>query len=553
MMDASDGTSWTFSLSIPASIAGGGGLVCFCLLILLFPTSLHAQEAEQQQERPNIVFIFSDDHATQALGAYKELFAGLDPTPHLDRMAEQGMLFQNAFVTNSICAPSRATILTGTHSHLNGVETNQAGDSLGASQQVFPALLQEAGYQTALVGKWHLKSAPRGFDYWEVLPGQGAYYNPDFRTPEGTTQYEGYVSEVVTDRALRWLEEERAADQPFLLMYQHKAPHRNWQPGPEHLRAYDEVEIPAPRSLFYDYTGLSSAAVMQEMEVSTDLQWGWDLKLPVNPEHPDEAAQGYARFSERFTPEQQKAWDAAYGPKNEAFYEQYRDGALQGRDLTRWKYQRYMKDYLRVVAAMDEQIGRLMAHLEAEGLADNTIVIYSSDQGFFLGEKGWYDKRWMYEESLKMPLIVRWPGVVEAGAERSAFVQNLDFAQTFLELAGVEAPEAMQGRSLVPLLRGETPGDWREAVYYHYYEFPRPHHVHPHDGVRTARYKLIHYYTLGQWELFDLRRDPGELESVYDDPDYAEVVEELKEELRRLRTQYEVPEEDGGFPAPASR
>ena len=518
---------------------------------LLMPTPAQAQQPSRAQsaadttasERPNIVFIFSDDHATQALGAYGGRLAGLDPTPHLDRLAEEGMLFRNAFVTNSICAPSRAVILSGLHSHLNGVETNRQGDSLEAAVRTFPEILQQQSpYQTAMIGKWHLKSAPTGFDYWEVLPGQGAYYNPDFRTPEGTKPYEGYVSDIVTDRAIEWLEEGRSEDEPFLLMYQHKAPHRNWQPGPERLTTYDDVEVPAPRSLFYDYTGLSTPAVMQEMEVSTDLRWGWDLKLPVNPEHPEDSTAGYRRFFERLTPEQRQAWTAAYGPKNEQFYERYRDGDLQERDLVRWKYQRYMKDYLRSIRSMDDAVGRLLGYLDESGLADSTLVVYSSDQGFFLGEKGWFDKRWMYEESLKMPLIVRWPGVIQPGSEHEALVQNLDFAQTFLEVAGVEAPEEMQGRSLVPLLRGETPSDGREAVYYHYYEFPRPHHVHPHDGVRTERYKLIHYYTLGQWELFDLERDPEELESVYGDPDYTEVQERLTQRLRKLRQQYEVPE-----------
>lgn len=502
-------------------------------------------QARGAAERPNIVFIFSDDHATQATGAYGGLLAGLDPTPHLDRLAAEGMLFRRAYVTNSICAPSRATILSGLYSHLNGVETNTPPDTLEAQVTTFPELLQaRSDYQTAIVGKWHLKSAPTGFDHWEVLPGQGAYYNPDFRTPDGTERYEGYVSQVITDRALRWLEEERDPERPFMLMYQHKAPHRNWQPGPAHLDTYDDTKIPAPRSLFYDYAGLSTPAVMQEMEISTDLRWGMDLKLPFNPEHPAEDSTDARRFLGRMTPEQRSAFEAAYAPENERFYQEYRSGALQERDLVRWKYQRYLKDYLRSVRSMDDAIGRLLAYLEQSGLAENTVVVYSSDQGFFLGENGWFDKRWMYEESARVPLLVRWPGVVEAGLQNSDLVQNLDFAQTFLDAAGVEAPAKMQGQSLVPLLRGGSAAagaDWREALYYRYYEFPIWHHVYPHEGVRTERYKLIRYYTLGQWELFDLAVDPGELESVYGDPGYAEVQKRLKRKLRQLRRQYDVP------------
>ena len=520
------------------------GMVKLLLLVLVgaAPLQAYAQPAGEAGTQPNIIFIFSDDHAIQALGAYGSRLAGLNPTPNLDRLAGEGMLFRNAFVTNSICAPSRAVILSGLHSHLNGVETNQQEDSLVAAIRTFPEILQESDYQTAMIGKWHLKSEPTGFDFWEVLPGQGQYYNPDFRTPEGMKQYTGYVSDIITDRALEWLETGREQGEPFMLMYQHKAPHRNWQPGPERLTTYDDVEIPAPRSLFYNYEGLSSAAVMQEMEVSTDLRWVEDLKLPRDPAHPEDSTQGDPWFLERMTPEQRADWVAAYGPKNENFYERYRSGALQERDMVRWKYQRYMQDYLSTIRSMDDAIGRLLDYLDESGLAENTIVIYSSDQGFFLGEKGWYDKRWMYEESLRMPLLVRWPGVTQPGSENQDLVQNLDFAQTFLDLAGVEAPAEMQGRSLVPLFRGATPDDWRDAVYYHYYEFPQPHHVHPHDGVRTDRYKLIHYYTLDQWELFDLQSDPDELRSVYNDPEYADVRERLQQQLDALRTRYEVPE-----------
>lgn len=517
-------------------------LLSIVLFIGVAAAPAFAQSDQADDDRPNIVFIFSDDHAVQALGAYDGRLSSLNPTPEIDRLAEEGMLFRNAFVTNSICAPSRATILSGQHSHMNGVRTNQKSDSLAESVTTFPELLQDTGYQTALVGKWHLKSEPQGFDYWEVLPGQGVYYNPVFRRPSDTTRYTGYVSNIITDRAIRWLQDEQNGEDPFLLMYQHKAPHRNWQPGPDHLTTYDDVNVPAPRSLFYDYSGLASPAAMQEMEIASDLTWGWDLKLNVRPGTSGDSTYWNRRMGNRFTSEQQEAWMDAYGPKNEDFHEAYRNGDLQGRNLTRWKYQRYVKDYLRSIASMDDAIGRLLDELDRLGVADETIVVYASDQGFYLGEKGWFDKRWMYEESLRMPLLVRWPGVVEAGSESTALVQNLDIAQTFLDAAGVKAPNVMQGRSMVPLLQGEGADDYRDAIYYHYYEYPAVHSVMRHEGVRTDRYKLIHHYWVNEWSLFDLEADPDELNNVYGHPDYAEVTERMKRKLTELKAQYQVPD-----------
>jgi arylsulfatase A-like enzyme len=490
-------------------------------------------------ERPNIIFIFTDDHATQAVGAYGGRLAALDPTPNMDRLADEGMIFQRSFVTNSICAPSRAVIQTGLHSHLNGVMTNV--EEFDSTQVTFPKLLQGAGYQTAMVGKWHLKSDPVGFDHWKVLPGQGQYYNPEFLTPEGEVQEVGYVTDLITEDVLGWLEEGRDPTRPFMLMYQHKAPHRAWHPGPEHLSAYDDVEIPEPDTLFDDYAGRTTAAQHQEMSVAEHLRFAYDLKLWPPTFQPDEdLIDSVEGFRERLTPEQLSAWDAAYGPKNETFFEDPSAGA----DMVRWKYQRYLQDYLRTVRSVDDNLGRLLEFLEDSGLAENTVVIYSSDQGFFLGEHGWYDKRWMYEESLRMPLIVRWPGVVEPGSENSDLVQNLDFAETFLDMAGVEVPAHMQGRSIVPLLRGERPADWRDAIYYQYYEYPGVHAVQRHYGIRTERYKLIHYYLIDEWELFDLETDPDELQSVYDDPEYAQVRSDLEVRLVELRVQYAVPDED---------
>jgi arylsulfatase A-like enzyme len=495
--------------------------------------------AEAPRGPPNIIFIFADDHATQAVGAYGSRFAPLNPTPNIDRLAEEGMLFRSAFVTNSICAPSRAVILTGLFSHLNGVPTN--AERFDSTQVTFPQLLREAGYQTAMVGKWHLKSEPVGFDYWEVLPGQGVYYNPDFRTPEGMVRDTGYVTDLITDKVLTWLESDRDPMRPFMLMYQHKAPHREWMPGPDHLSTYSDVEIPEPPTLFDDYVGRTTATQTQAMSIDGDMTFGYDLKLWPNTVNPDHRLNGTVeRTRDRMTEEQLAAWDAVYGPVSASFSGVPPAGA----DLIRWKYRRYMEDYLGSIRSIDDNLGRLLDFLEESGLADNTVVVYNSDQGFFLGEHGWFDKRWMYEESLRAPLVVRWPGVVEPGSENDDLIQNLDFAQTFLDMASVPAPEWMQGRSLVPLLEGETPGDWREAIYYQYYEFPGVHSVQRHYGIRTQRYKLIHYYLIDEWELFDLVSDPDELLSVYDEPEYSEVRRELETGLAELRALYQVPEVD---------
>jgi arylsulfatase A-like enzyme len=480
--------------------------------------------AGAQTDRPNIVFLFSDDHAAHALSAYRPHLrygARLPDTPHLDALAARGMLFTNAFVTNSICAPSRATVLTGQYGHLNGVMTN-AG-ALHPTHTTFPGLLREVGYETAIFGKWHLKEAPAGFDHYEVLAGQGPYYNPVLQSAEDTVGYEGSTTGVVVDRAVDWLSR-RATGRPFLAMLNFNAVHRYWDPGPDDLTLYRDTALAEPSTLRDDWSGRASPSAEQEMEIALDL-FDRDLKL--------EGPRG-------LTPAQQAAWDAAYGAENEAF-----DAAgLEGDALLRWRYQRYIGDYMRTVAGLDRAVGRLLDHLDAAGLADNTVVVYTSDQGFFLGDHGWFDKRWMYEESLRTPLLVRWPGVIEAGAVEDALVMNLDLAETLLEIGGAPRPDAMQGRSLVPLLRGERPADWRTSIYYQYFAWPDWHMVRRQYGVRTARYKLIHFYEIGEWELYDLSRDPDELVSVYADPAYAEVVARLKDELTRLREAYAVPAED---------
>ncbi|MAS94016.1 MAG: sulfatase [Verrucomicrobiales bacterium] len=497
------------------------------LLSLLLPTAALAAD------RPNIVFVFSDDHATQALSAYGGPLAEIAPTPNLDRIAAEGMLFKRCMVTNSICGPSRATILTGKYSHKNGFFKNEA-TRFDGSQQTFPKLLQKAGYQTAIIGKWHLASDPTGFDHWEILPGQGSYYNPDFKNPSGTHRETGYCTEIITEKAKTWLDDQRDPDKPFILMVQHKAPHRAWDPAPKYLTAFDDVTIPEPDTLFDDYKGRGTAARDQDMTIEKTMTLGRDLKVKEKDDTGEFIRGGYGRL----TPEQAALWDAAYQPKNDAFIA----ADPQGKDLVSWKYQRYIKDYLRCIKSVDDSVGELQAYLEAEGLSQNTVFIYSSDQGFYLGEHGWFDKRFMYDESYRTPLLVSWPGQVEPGSVNSDIVSNLDFAETFLDIAGADVPDDMQGASLVPILKGNTPDDWRTTHYYHYYEYPGWHMVHRHEGVYDGRYKLMNFYEIKEWELYDMQTDPHEMVNQYDNPEYADVVKRLHKELDALREKYEVPE-----------
>jgi arylsulfatase A-like enzyme len=483
-------------------------------------------------QRPNLLFIFTDDHAVQSIGTYG---SKINQTPHIDRIAQEGMAFDRCYCCNSICAPSRAAILTGKHSHANGLMTN--GNEFDGGQTTFPKLLQQVGYQTALIGKWHLRTDPTGFDHWKILPGQGSYYNPDFIDSDGKKRYTGYATDVTTDLALDWLKDKRDQDQPFLLMCQHKAPHRTWAPGPEHLTLYDDVTIPEPPSLFDDYADRNSAARTSEMEIARHMMMEYDLKVTGSTEK-DVLGRAFKNPElRRMTPEQRKQWDAAYDPKNKAFA----DANLKGKDLVRWKYQRYIKDYLRCVTSVDDNVGRLLAYLDQTGLADNTLVIYSSDQGFYLGEHGWYDKRWMYEESFRMPFIARWPAAMKPGKRSQALIQNIDFGPTFLEAAGVKVPSEMQGESLLSLFKNKRSRNWRRSLYYHYYE-KGEHNVPRHEGVTTDRHKLIHYYDNQEWELFDLKKDPQEMKSVYGDPAYGDARQRLHAELKRLREVYQVPE-----------
>lgn len=486
---------------------------------VLLTAALASSAAPRQ---PNIVFIFCDDLAYQAMSSYGEGRKLLD-TPNMDRIARGGVRFDRCLVPNSICGPARATVLTGKYNHLNGFPNN-SNSTFDGAQLTFPKLLQNAGYQTAMIGKWHLGSDPTGFDFWQILPGQGIYYNPPMIKMGVQTKMPGYVTDIITDTSLEWLAK-RDKSKPFLLMTQHKAPHRAWEPALRYLNADKDRVYPEPPTLFDDYAGRGLAEHDQDMTIEKTFTER-DAKL-VAPNS--------------LTPEELKEWNAYYEPRNAKF----RAANLQGKDLVRWRYQRYMHDYLATVRAVDESVGKILDYLDKENITQNTIVVFTSDQGFYLGEHGWFDKRWIFEESVRSPLLVRWPGVTKPGTTNKDLVSNLDFAETFLEAAGVPVPAEMQGRSLVPVLRGQTPADWRKSFYYQYYEWPTPHHVRPHYGVVTERYKLVRFYGTGNdySELFDLQKDPREMKSVYDDPAYAKTKAELEIELARLRKELKAPEQ----------
>ena len=477
---------------------------------------------DQSTLRPNIVYIMSDDHAYQAISAYGGPLAELAPTPNIDRIAAGGMRFDHCLVTNSICGPSRATILSGKYSHKNGFIDNTIGSKFDFSQKTFTKILQKAGYKMAVIGKLHLGGTPTGFDYFDILPGQGRYYNPQFINDSGQYEMEGYATEIIADKTIDWIESVKDNDQPWMVMMQHKAPHRAWDPGPNELGMYEDVTFPEPATLFDDYSGGRGAAALNNMTIAHTMTLDRDLKLTDRPR---------AGLNE----EQLKLWNSIYGP----IYEEFKETNPTGADLVRYKYQRYMRDYLECVAAVDKSVGKVLDYLEANGLADNTIVVYTSDQGFYLGEHGWFDKRWMYKESLRTPLLIMWPGVVEAGSVNNDLVSNLDFGETFLDIAGADIPEEMQGRSMLPILKGSTPADWRKAHYYHYYEHPSEHNVMRHYGITTDKYKLIHfYYDIDEWDLYDLEKDPMEMENVYDDPAYTDIQADLHQQLEGLRKKY---------------
>ena len=513
------------------------------LCFLAFTVSCE-KSSIKKNKRPNILFIMSDDHAYQAISAYNEK---LIQTPNIDRIAREGAIFTNSCVTNSICAPSRATILTGKHNHINGKIDNRS--PFDTTQITFPQLFQRAGYQTAMFGKLHFGNNPKGIDDFMILPGQGHYINPDFITSRGDTTIIGYVTDIITDLALDWLENKRDETKPFLMMYLHKAPHRPWWPSPEKFKEYSKKQYPIPVTLFDDYRNRGTAAKSAEMNILKDLRYGHDSKIrPETIASMDDiepfvepynwgGSDGFSTSYVRFNDEQKSKYDPVIDSINIWFQSNWYK--MTDKKKMEWKYQRYMQDYLGSISSVDDNVGRVLDYLKEHKLDDNTIVVYTSDQGFYLGEHGWFDKRFIYDESFKTPLLIRWPNKIKPGIKRTEMVQNLDFAQTFLEAANITQPDDMQGESILPLLL-ENEKDWkRNAVYYHYYEYPAVHMVKRHYGIITEKFKLAHfYYDIDEWELYDRSLDPNEMMNVYRDPNYHEIVIELKNKLANLRSYY---------------
>lgn len=544
-------------------------------------TAAYAQQQKAQQH-PNIVYIMCDDHAYQCISAYGSALSKLAPTPNIDRLAERGMRFDRAFVENSLSTPSRACLMTGQYSHQNG--QRQLGEGIDTTRTFFTELLQEAGYQTAVVGKWHMGCDPKGFDYYHVYNDQGQYWNPQYRGTDTNNEFvveEGYSTDLTTDHALSFIEH-RDPSKPFCLLLHHKAPHRNWQANLKYLGMYDDVEFPMPENFYDDYATRGSAARTQKMSVTRDMRWEQDFKVPemLDLNNPDSKDSYNALMGEinRMTPEQRSAWGRYYFPRNRRLLE----AQLKGKDLDNWKYQVYIRDYMSVIASVDESVGRVLDYLDKNGLTDNTMIVYTSDQGFYMGEHGWFDKRFMYEESLRTPLIVSYPGHTKPGSVCNRLVQNIDYAPTFLALAGVQQPKDMPGRSLVPVLtNGDNVKNWRQSIYYHYYDYPTYHMVRKHDGVRTDRYKLIHFYGKGgldavsenkyqnvpgtreygtmkglesigyfepkdeavdYCELYDLQADPHEQNNIFGKPGTEKIMKQLQRELDKYRKTLAVDE-----------
>ena len=513
------------------------------LLVLLLVVSCSTDSTDGNQssdKRPNILFIMSDDHAYQAISAYSNK---LIETPNIDRLAKEGMLFTNACVTNSICAPSRAVILTGKHTHINGKIDNRM--PFDTTQTTFPQIFQKAGYETAMYGKLHFGNNPKGVDDFMILPGQGNYINPKFITSKGDTTITGYVTDIITDLTINWIDKKRNKDKPFMMMYLHKAPHRPWWPRPDKFASFTKKTFPEPATLFDDYKGRGTAAKTAEMNLLKHMMYSHDSKVrpetleemgnvvPEVKEYPRSFYGPYGRANE----EQKALYDPIIDSINYFFKSNWPE--MTDEEKMKWKYQRYMQDYLGCISSVDDNVGRVLDYLDETGLAENTLVVYTSDQGFYLGEHGWFDKRFIYDESFKTPLLVRWPNKITPGTTNDEMVQNLDFAQTLLEAAGITSPSDMQGESLIPLLTGNQ-NDWnREAVYYHYYEYPAVHMVKRHYGIVTKEYKLAHFYDdVDEWELYDREKDPQEMNNVYDDPAYQDVVADLKTKLTGLREKY---------------
>ncbi len=497
-------------------------------------------ESTGEVKQPNIIFIMSDDHDQRAISCYDNGGETVIETPNIDRIANEGMRFDNSFVTNSVCAPSRAVMLTGKYSHLNGKKDNL--DTFDSSQDTFTKTLSSNGYQTAVIGKWHLESDPVGFDTYQILSdsgGQGVYYNPSFNENGEIVNREGYVTDIITDKAIEFLDSATKSDKPFCMLMHHKAPHRNWMPAPRHFDAFDGVTFPLPQTFYDDY---STREMIQYSDMKIENMYlSQDMKL-IEQYYGEESGtggkaswtgvgDGWQATLDSLNAEQRAAWDSYYLPINQ----QYAEAALSGNDLTEWKYQRYMQDYLGCVLSLDESIGEVLDYLDEHNLAKNTIVVYTSDQGFYTGQHGWFDKRWMYETSFRMPLVMRYPAKVKAGSVSKDFVLNLDFAPTFLDYCCVAPFEGIQGESLRGILEGKTPSDWRTSVYYHFYADNDWHGVAKHYGIRTNKYKLINFYNESYMELFDLENDPNELNNVYENSQYSDIATQLETELKALR------------------
>lgn len=491
------------------------------LSIMLAFTTISCQQSDES-ERPNIIYIMSDDHAAHAISAYNGIYKDVAPTPNIDRLAAEGAIFMNTFCTNSICGPSRASILTGKYSHRNGFYKNEGGVQFDGSQSTFPKYLKEAGYTTAMVGKWHLGSEPTGFDYYKyhiLSGGQGTYWNPTYNENGTEVSETGYATNFAGDFALDWLENKRDKSKPFCLLYQFKAPHRAWKPDSIYMELFEGIEMPYPETFNDDYSGRELTAGNTMMTIENHLTRK-DLKMTPPP---------------GLSPQELHLWERT-GDKGE--YVSPSD-TLSGMALKRWKYQKYIKDYLACVRSVDDNVGRLLTYLDESGLAENTIVVYTADQGFYLGDHGWYDKRFMYEESLRMPFLIRYPGSIDPGQKMEQLTLNIDFGPTLLDMAGVKIAGDMQGESFAPMLRGEDQYEWRDAIYYHYYEYPKWHQVQPHYGIRTGQYKLIHfYYDIDVWELYDLKEDPHEMNNLYELPEHEALIKDLKERLLQLQEQY---------------
>ena len=557
-------------------------LLSFAALSCIAATAQAQQKAAAATQRPNIVYIMCDDHAFQCISAYGSPISKLAPTPNIDRIAERGMRFDRAFVENSLSTPSRACLMTGLYSNQNG--QRQLGEGIDTTRTFFTEQLQQAGYQTAVVGKWHMGCDPKGFDYYHIYNDQGQYYNPQYRGTDTDGKYiveEGYSTDLTTDHALSFIEH-RDTNKPFCLLLHHKAPHRNWLANTKYFGLYDNVNFPMPETFYDDYETRGSAVRTQKMSVTKDMRWEQDFKVPemLDTANADSWDSYLSLMNEvnRMNPEQRIAWGKYYFPRNRRLLE----ARLTGKELDEWKYQNYIRDYMSVIKSVDESVGRVLDYLDSHGLTDNTIIVYTSDQGFYMGEHGWFDKRFMYEESLRTPLLIAYPGHIQPGTVCNKLVQNIDYAPTFLDLAGVSKPKELPGRSLTPLFKaGDKVKGWRNSIYYHYYDYPTYHMVRKHDGVRTDRYKLIHFYgaggldavkenkyqrqpgtrehgcmtyltSLGYFEpkdsavnyneLYDLQADPHELNNLYGKPGYEKITKQLQKQLTDYRKSIGVDE-----------